>query len=92
MGYMQMPRVDQFLEVILPVCWKGRWLTVDEMTDLTKLHPSSVRWCLKQLSTGAEGDFIIRRRRRPAAINGPMEFYIKRKPAQMRLPYGEQTA
>ena len=79
--------LDELLVVILPVCWKGQWLTVDEMTQLSKLHPSSVRWCLRQLKTGEEGDFIIRKRRRAGSALNPMEIYIKRKPAQQRLPF-----
>jgi len=83
-------RLDDFLVIILPRCWKGQWLTVDEMTELTKLHPSSVRWCLRQLKTGMEGDFIVRKRRRPLPAD-KQEFYIKRKPAQMRLQFEEPT-
>lgn len=80
-----MLRVEEFLDVILPLCWRGQWLTVDEMMELTKLHPSSIRWCLRQCKTGAEGGFIIRRRKRQPS--GKEEFYIKRKPSQMRLPF-----
>ena len=87
----EIPRVDYFLNAVLPLCWRGQWLTVEEMMELTKLHPSSIRWCLKQLKTGKEGNFIIRRRKR-SDFDQRLEFYIKRKPAQMRLPYEEKTA
>ena len=88
---MELPRVENFLLVVLPICWKGNWLTVDEMTELTHLHPSSVRWCIKKLTTGPEGEFIVRRRRRQMFLNPPMEFYIKRKPAQMRFAFEGKT-
>lgn len=90
---IELPRVEMLLDKVLPLCWKGQWLTVEEMMELTKLHPSSIRWCMRQCKTGPEGDFIIRRRRREPS--GKNEFYIKRKPAQLRLPYessGEKTA
>jgi hypothetical protein len=85
-----MDRIEFFLETILPICWKGQWLTIDEMMELTKLHPSVVRWCLRQCKTGEEGDFIIRKRRRPQP-GCELEIYIKRKPAQLRLPFYENA-
>jgi len=86
--FQQLPdRVELLLEAILPLCWKGQWLTVEEMTELTKLHPATVRWCMRQLRTGKEGEFVIRKRRRAGAPLGPYEFYVKRKPAQMRIPF-----
>ena len=85
------PNVNEFLAAILPVCWKGHWLNMDEMVQLTRYHPSSIRWCLRQLKTGEEGGFIIRKRKRQPTYQGIWEFYIKRKPAQMRLPFEEAT-
>lgn len=86
----QPPRVRDFLEAILPICWKGFWLSMEEMVVLTKLHPGSIRWCIRQLQTGEEGEFIVRRRKREPLYKGTMEYYIKRKPAQMRFNYDEK--
>jgi hypothetical protein len=80
-------RVQAFLHIILPICWKGHWLSISEMTELTKLHPASIRWCIKQLRTGEEGGFQIRRRKRQPEYKGITEYYIKRKPAQMRFTF-----
>jgi hypothetical protein len=85
-------RVDFFLAMVLPRCWKGQWLSIDEIMELTHLHPSTIRWCIRQLKTGAEGNFIIRKRKRDPDYRGQWEFYIKRKPAQLRLPYEEKIA
>jgi hypothetical protein len=81
------PSVDVFLEKVLPICWRGQWLSMDEMVQITKYHPSSIRWCMRQLKTDAEGGFIIRKHLREPAYQGIWEFYIKRKPAQLRLPF-----
>jgi hypothetical protein len=81
--------LERFLEIVLPVCWKGQWLTVAEMGQLTGYEASMVRWCVKQLKTGKEGNFIVRRRVRPPDYRGQHEFYIKRKPAQQRLVFVE---
>lgn len=83
------PDVNVFLEKVLPLCWKGYWLSMDDFVELTKYHPSSVRWCLKQLQTGEEGGFVIRKRKRQPEYKGIWEWYIKRKPAQMRFPFQE---
>lgn len=80
-------RVAELLTIILPICWRGQWLTIDEMMQLSHLHPASIRWCLKQLKTGEEGEFIVRKRRRQPEYKGIWEFYVKRKPAQMRFPF-----
>jgi hypothetical protein len=82
----ELPRVAEFLSTVLPIFWKGTWLTVDEMTELTKLHPATIRWCIRQLQTGEEGEYVVRRRTRGMAVKIP-EFYIKRKPAQLRFEY-----
>lgn len=84
--------LDDFLLCILPLCWKGRWLTVDEMAEVSKLCPANVRWCLRQLRTGPEGDFILRRRKREPAVLGKTEIYIKRKPAQLPFPFEPKPA
>jgi hypothetical protein len=85
-------RVGDLLIKILPLCWTGQWLSIDEMTQLTKFHPATIRWCLKQLKTGDEGGFIVRKRKRQPEYKGQWEFYVKRKPAQMRLPLGDSAA
>lgn len=79
--------VEKLLTAVLPLCWKGHWLTMDEIVEETKMHPGSIRWAMKQLRTGEEGDFLIRRRRRTMGPNTVPEFYIKRKPAQLRFEY-----
>ena len=82
--------LENFLAAILPVCWKGNWLSVDEMTELTQLHPSTIRWCMKQLKAGSnrnERAFLVRKRIRQPIYKGKHEYYIKRKPAQMRLKF-----
>lgn len=81
--------VEKFLGAILPICWKGNWITVDEMAELTQLHPSTIRWAMKQLRTGKEGDFIVRKRIRQPLYKGKHEYYIKRKPAQIRMRFDE---
>jgi len=83
------PKVADFLDAVLPLCWRGQWLSMDEMMQLTKYHPSSIRWCLKQCKTGEEGEFVIRKRKRVPEYQGRWEWYIKRKPAQMRFPFRE---
>lgn len=87
--------LEKFLEIILPVCWKGNWLSVEEMTELTGLHPSTVRWCMKQLkaesSNRKERAYMVRRRMRQPIYKGKHEYYIKRKPAQMRMTFQEPT-
>lgn len=85
-----LPRVSEFLEKILPICWTGKWLSMDEMVKLTKLHPASIRWCIRQLRTGEEGSFTVRQRKRaisPSGLTTVAEYYIKRKPSQMRFSY-----
>lgn len=84
-----LPRVKDFLEAVLPICWQGFWLSTEEMVALTKFHPASIKWCIRQLSTGKEGNFIVRRRKRQPIYKGTMEYYIKRKPSQMRFNYDE---
>ena len=84
--------VEKFLSVILPICWRGKWLSVDEMSELTQLHPSTVRWCMKQLKlekNRRERAFIVRKRVRAPIYKGKHEYYIKRKPAQMRISFEE---
>lgn len=83
----EFPRVSLFLEKILPACWKGRWLSMDEMVEITKFHPATIRWCLRQLRTGEEGGFVVKRRKREPLYQGVAEFYVKRKPQQMRFEY-----
>lgn len=80
-------RVGELLIQILPLCWRGQWVSIDEMMELTKFHPSVIRWCFRQLSTGKEGDFIVRKRKREPQYRGVWEWYVKRKPAQQRLPF-----
>lgn len=82
-------RVGDLLIQILPLCWKGHWVSIDEMMDLTKFHPSVIRWCLRQLKTGKEGNFIVRKRKRAPEYKGTWEWYVKRKPAQQRLPFAD---
>jgi hypothetical protein len=82
-------RVGDLLGLILPICWRGQWLTVDEMMELTRFHPATIRWCLRQLDTGKEGGFVVRKRKRQPEYKGQWEFYVKRKPAQLRFPFSE---
>lgn len=83
--------VHVFLQAVIPLCWKGQWLSMDEIMQVTGLHPSVIRWCFRQLKTGEEGEFIVRKRKREPAYRGVWEFYVKRKPAQLRLPYVEPS-
>jgi hypothetical protein len=81
-----MIQLAEFLEKVLPVCWRGKWLSVDEMAMLTGSDMRSVRWCIRQLQTGKEGNFLVRKRKREPT-HDVTEIYIKRKPAQMRFKY-----
>jgi len=61
-------RVEFFLKRILPLCWRGQWLTVEEMATLTQFDPRDIRRCMRQLKTGMEGNFTVRRRKRPSPL------------------------
>lgn len=60
---------------------------MDEMVELTKFHPATIRWCIRQLHTDEEGGFVIRRRKRQPIYKNVTEYYVKRKPAQLRFNY-----
>jgi DNA-binding transcriptional regulator GbsR (MarR family) len=86
-----MPSVGVFLEKVLPFSSRGQWLSIDEIAELTKSHPASIRWCMKQLKTGAEGNYLLKRRKRQGVRKEIFEFYLQRQPVQLRLPFQEAS-
>ena len=79
--------VHEFLDLILPLCRMGSWLSMDELVDLTKLRPPTIRWCVRHLPTGEEGAYIIHRRKRPPRYKNITEFFIDRKTVQQRFEW-----
>jgi len=86
-----MTSVNVFLERVLPFSGRGQWLSIDEIAELTKSHPASIRWCMKQLRAGAEGNYLLKRRKRPGVRKEIFEFCVQRRPVQLRLPFQEAS-
>ena len=74
--------VENFLEIILPLCWQGKWFSIDEMKQLTNLDQRTIYWCFHQIKHNC---VIRRRKREPVRI--VTEFFIKRRPVQTEFRF-----